>query len=321
VAQLSSGGQVADAAASAAPPTGLRAALLVLAGASMFGTVGTAQILGPDVPATGLAAARLLLGAALLLGIAVALGHAAGLGVALRHAPTWWAGVGQAAFNVTFLGAMREAGVALGTLLAIGATPVLTGLVTRQVSRRWLVATGVAVAGLVLLVVGQAQATGDGVVRPSVAGVALALGASASYATYIIAGNSMAGRPVAVEPYLGAAFAIAAIVTAPFLVVDDVGWTVRPSGAVLLGYLALVPTVLAYQLFNRGLPGVRPSTASTLGLIEPVVAAVLAVLVLHERLSVAGALGAALIIAGLLMIVRALDRREPGGRMGQSPGE
>src|SRR5690606_25736457 len=36
-------------------------ALLVLAGASLFGTVGTAQAIGPEVPSSSLAAARMLL--------------------------------------------------------------------------------------------------------------------------------------------------------------------------------------------------------------------------------------------------------------------
>jgi DME family drug/metabolite transporter len=66
--------------------------------------------------------------------------------------------------------------------------------------------------------------------------------------------------------------------------------------------------VLAYMLFNRGLRGVRASTASTLGLIEPVVAASLAVLVVGETLTAAGAGGAVLVLAGLLLVVRAAGR-------------
>jgi drug/metabolite transporter, DME family len=296
-------------------PPAFRAALLVLAGAALFGTVGTAQIVGPDVPTAQLGAARLLLGGALLVAIAVATGHAGGLGVCVRSAPAWWAGLGQAAFNLCFLGAMREAGVALGTLLAIGATPVLTGLVTRQVSRRWLVATTVAVGGLVLLIAGQSGSAGADVLRPSVLGVVLALGASASYATYIIAGNAASRQRLRVEPYLATTFAVAAVLTLPVLLLGDAGWALRPGGAVLLLYLAVVPTVLAYHLFNRGLSGVRPATASTLGLVEPVVAATLAVLVLGERLSAVAAIGAGLIVAGLLLIVRAV------GQMGESSGD
>jgi DME family drug/metabolite transporter len=281
---------------------------LVLAGAALFGTIGTAQALGPEVPSPQLAAARLLLAAVLLVTVALVTRHAAGLTASTRHAPTWWAGLGQASFNLCFLGAMTEAGVAVGTLVAIGATPILTGLATRHVSRRWLVATGVAVAGLVLLVGGQLSTESVGLVRPSLLGILLALGASASYATYIIAGNAAAARGLQTQPYLATAFTLSAAVTAPLLVGGDIAWLWTGGGSLLVAYLAIVPTVVAYSLFNRGLHGVRPSTASTLGLIEPVVAACLAFVLLGERLSVVGVLGACLVMVGLLLIVRSAGR-------------
>ncbi len=292
-------------------PEGLGAAGLVLGGAALFGTVGTAEVLGPVVPAAALGAARLLLSALLLLALAVAGGGGRSLAPCLRSAPTWWAGLGQACFNVCFLAAMRQAGVAVGTLVAIGATPILTGLVTRKVTRRWLFATAVAVAGLVLLVGGQAS---DGsVLHPSLLGILLALGASASYATYIIAGNAAAARGLPTTPYLATAFTVSALLTLPVLAVQGADWALRPAGLELVAYLAVVPTVVAYSLFNRGLRGVRPATASTLALLEPVVAALLATIVLGERLSPVAVTGALLILAGLVLIVRSTTR------MAQSP--
>jgi drug/metabolite transporter, DME family len=278
----------------------------VLGGAALFGTVGTAQLLGPDVPAPELAAARLLLAAAVFVLLAVATGHAGGLVSGWRRVPAWWAALGQAGFNLCFLGAMTSAGVAVGTLVAIGATPILTGLVTRHVSRRWVLATAIAVVGLALLVGGQMRSES----APSWTGILLALGASASYATYIIAGNAAASRGLELHSFLAVAFSLAAMATLPLLLLGDVAWLGSWSGALLVVYLALVPTVVAYNLFNRGLHGVRPSTASTLGLIEPVVAAVLAVLLVDERLSPTGVAGALLIVTGLLLIVRAAGDEE-----------
>jgi DME family drug/metabolite transporter len=195
---------------------------------------------------------------------------------------------------------MQQAGVAVGTLVAIGATPVITGLIARQVTRIWAVATSVAVAGLALLVSGQ-QGGAEG---PSVTGVLLAVGAAASYATYIVAGNAAEARGLETQSFLAAAFSVAAALTLPWLVLGGVAWTGTTGGAVLLGYLVLVPTMLAYSIFNRGLRGVRSSTASTLALVEPVVAASLAYLLLGERLAPQGLLGAGLVLLGLLLIVR-----------------
>lgn len=275
-------------------------ALLVLAGASLFGTVGTAQALGPDVPSSSLAAARLLLTAVVLVAIVLALGGGRGITAAARRAPTWFAGVGQGAFNLFFLAAMKETGVAVGTLVAIGAAPVITGLIARHVTRLWLVATTVAVTGLVLLVLGQQ----GGAMEATPLGVALALGAATSYATYIVAGNAAEELGLETQAFLAAAFSVAAVVTLPGLLVGDLGWVTTAGGALLLGYLVLVPTVLAYSLFNRGLRGVRSSTASTLALIEPVVAASLAFVLLGERLGPLGLVGAGLILLGLVLIVR-----------------
>ncbi|HET6624975.1 MAG TPA: EamA family transporter [Nocardioidaceae bacterium] len=294
------------AAADPGPVRGFGSAALVLGGAALFGTVGTAQLLGPDVPAPQLAAARLLLAAAVFVLVAVATRQVAGLVTGWRQPATWFAALGQAGFNLCFLGAMNQAGVAVGTLVAIGATPILTGLATRHVSRLWLVATCIAVGGLALLVGGQLRTES----APSTAGIVLALGASASYATYIIAGNAAASRGLELQSYLAVTFTIAAVLTFPLLLVGEVAWAWTGPGALLVVYLALVPTVLAYNLFNRGLHGVRPSTASTLGLIEPVVAALLAVLLVDERLSPAGVVGAVLIVTGLLLIVRSAGSRE-----------
>lgn len=275
-------------------------ALLVLAGASLFGTVGTAQALGPDVPSSSLAATRLLLTAVVLVAIVLALGGGRGITAAARRAPTWFAGVGQGAFNLFFLAAMKETGVAVGTLVAIGAAPVITGLIARHVTRLWLVATTVAVTGLVLLVWGQQ----GGSMEATPLGVALALGAATSYATYIVAGNAAEELGLETQAFLAAAFSVAAVVTLPGLLVGDLGWVTTAGGALLLGYLVLVPTVLAYSLFNRGLRGVRSSTASTLALIEPVVAASLAFVLLGEWLGPLGLVGAGLILLGLVLIVR-----------------
>jgi drug/metabolite transporter, DME family len=272
----------------------------VLGGASLFGTVGTAQALGPDVPSDALAAARLLLTAVVFVAVVVVMGGARGILVAGRHAPAWFAGIGQGAFNLFFLAAMKEAGVAVGTLVAIGAAPVITGLITRHVTRAWLAATAVAVAGLVLLVAGQQAAP----VAPSAVGVALALGAAASYATYIVAGNAAEARGLETQSFLAAAFSVSALVTLPWLLLGDLSWVGTTGGALLVGYLVLVPTILAYSLFNRGLRGVRSSTAATLALIEPVVAAGLAYLLLGERLGAVGLVGTVMVLVGLLLIVR-----------------
>jgi DME family drug/metabolite transporter len=293
--------------------------VLVVLAASLFGTIGTARVLGPDAPAAGVGAVRML-GAALGLGLlaaltrrptgpagAVAPGRSGGRSrsappvpwaAEFRRPATLVAGVGQAMFQLTFLAAVVRTGVAVGTLVAIGSAPLLAGLVSRRVSAGWAVATAVAVAGLALLVLG------GGAARPSAAGIGLALGAGASYAGYTLAtaraldDGAEPGRTAAV------AFAVAGLVLSPALAVTDVGWLGSPSGLAMAAYLAVVPTVLGYRLFTAGLGGVVPATASTLALAEPVVATLLGVLALGERLGGVGWAGAALVLVGLALAAR-----------------
>ena len=128
------------------------AAALVLAGTALFGIVGTARVPGPDIPSLVIGAARLLLGAVMMVVVVVLTGQAGGLAPAARHGMVYVAGVAQACFQATFLAAVEMVGVATGTLVAIGCTPILAALFTWQVSRRWMVATAISIAGQVLLV-------------------------------------------------------------------------------------------------------------------------------------------------------------------------
>ncbi|MDQ4086233.1 MAG: EamA family transporter [Actinomycetota bacterium] len=271
-------------------------ALLVVAGTALFGTVGTARVLGPAIPSPAIAAGRLGASALLLVALALLLGRGAPMRAAVRHPWVYLAGLGQAGFQVCFLAAVEQIGVATGTLIAIGCTPIAAGLMTRQVTGTWLVATGVSVPGLVLLVGGDAGGA-------DVPGLLSASGAAVSYATYIVATRHLVAGGVAGIGVLAAIFALSGAALAPFLLLTDPGSLWTSAGLLTVVYLALVPTVLAYWLFNAGLRGVSASTAATLGLTEPVVAAGLGVLVLGERLGLLGAAGATLVLLGLFVLV------------------
>jgi DME family drug/metabolite transporter len=279
----------------------------VLVGASLFGTIGTARVLGPESPSGSVGAVRVLLAAVILLLLA-ARPAAGSWRQEWRRQTTLVAGVAQASFQITFLAAVLHAGVAVGTLVAIGSAPLVAGLLSRHVTRTWVVATTVALAGLFLLVLG------GGAARLSWTGLLLALGAGASYASYLVATSRAVrqGAPPALTTAV--AFTVAAVVLVPWLVLEDRSWLGTGDGWLMVGYLALVPTVLAYRLFARGLRHVPASTASTMALAEPVVATVLGVTLLGERLSALGWFGAALVLTGLVLV-----SQRPVGTSGGQP--
>jgi DME family drug/metabolite transporter len=295
-----------------------RGAPSVVAAAALFGTIGTARVLGPDAPAAGVGALRVLLAATLLVVLATPWSAAAGVWRGeLRRRPTLVAGTAQAAFQVTFLAAVVVTGVAVGTLVAIGSAPLVAGLLSRRVTRSWLLATVVAVCGLTLLVLG------GGGTRISLPGLLLALGAGASYATYTVSTSAAVDQGAEPRVTTAVAFSLAALLLLPGLLVTDLHWAGSPSGLVMVGYLAVVPTVLAYRLFASGLETVPAASASTLGLAEPVVATVLGVVVLDERLGPLGWCGALLVLAGLVLVARGQGARGRArfARVGGSMGE
>ncbi len=275
-----------------------RGALLVVAAAALFGTIGTARALGPDAPAASVGAVRLVIASALLLLLAAPAGLPA-LRAAWRRPAVWIAGAAQAAFNLTFFAAVTRTGVAVGTLVAIGCTPILTGLASRHLTRSWLLATGLALAGLATLLSEGFDAD------VTWTGLGFALGAAASYATFILSSAALTGSSAAgTRVNLAAIFTVAAAALAPALLLTSLNWVTAPSGLAMVAYLAVAATVGAYSLFNRGLESLRPGTAAMLGLTEPLVAAVLGVVVLGERLSAVSSLGAVVVLAGLLVMVR-----------------
>ncbi len=98
---------------------------------------------------------------------------------------------------------------------------------------------------------------------------------------------------------MGASFGLGALLLLPVAVLGDTSWLQTGNGVALALYLGLVPTALAYVLFARGLKRLSAAEVTTLVLAEPVVALALGVIVLDERIGLAGAVGAGLVVAGL----------------------
>jgi DME family drug/metabolite transporter len=274
---------------------------LVLLAALCFGTTGTAQALGPEgVSPAAVGAARVAVGGALLL--AVALLGARHPSPRLPRGPVALAAAAIALYQVTFFAAVSDTGVAVGTIVALGSAPALAGLLERVVLRRplpayWAAATGLACAGVVLLTL---RGAGAGAV--SLSGIALAGGAGAAYATYTLSSKHLLDAGHAPERVMGAAFALAGVALLPVLLVAGGGWLGRADGLALALYLGVVPTALAYLLFARGLRRLAAAETATLTLAEPLTAALLAALVLGERLGPSRVAGATLILAGLLLL-------------------
>jgi drug/metabolite transporter, DME family len=293
----------------------------VLAAAVLFGTTGTAQALGPDgTTALGVGAARLGVGGLVLLLVLPVLGGRPGAAAALWRTPVGLlAGGCTALYQVCFFAGVERAGVALGTLVTIGSGPVFAGLLgalllREPVERSWLLATGTCVLGLALLLLAGGAGAGSDPL-----GLLLALGSGAAYAAYTVAAKHLmtAGRPA--SEVMASAFGLGGLLLLPLLATQPLGWLASPGGVALASYLGLVTTTAAYLLFGRGLAVLPAGPVTTLVLAEPIVATVLGVSVLDERLPPVGVAGAGLVLAGLALQGSAASRRRGPVAAGVAP--
>lgn len=278
-----------------------RAVVAVVGAAALFGTVGTALAKAPegfDPLAAGVL--RLLVGG---LGLVFLARRTLG---ALRRSRRVLA-VGAftvAIYQLGFFSATRSTGVAVATLVTIGVSPIasrIVGAIRRRPApnRSWYVASSVVLGGLVLLV-----AFGSAEVEIDAGGVLAAVLAGSAYAAYTESAAVMIDRGIPPTTALAGMFFVAGIVTAPLLVWRGIDLLQSGRGLVVLGYLGLVTLTVAYVSFGWGLRHLPPTTVVMLTMVEPVMAAVLATVVLSERLSLVGWLGAALVVAGMPIVAR-----------------
>ena len=275
---------------------------MVLMAAVMWGTTGTARALAPaDAAPLAVGAVRIAIGGAVLVLIALARGT-----LFSRRWPIFPAtvtAVAVAIYQLAFFEGVARAGVAVGTILAIGSSPAFAGVLAWALLRerptgRWLVATSVAVLGLVLLVLpnGAAPVSPLAIVLPLIAGCGYAIYATATKRLLSLGDN------VAVAAI---AFGGGAVLLVPVLFLSDLRWLAEPRGVAVSLELGLVATALAYILFTRALTRLPVSWGATLSLAEPLTASLLGMLVLGESLEPVQLAGALLVAAGLVVLATA----------------
>lgn len=298
-----------------------------MAGASiLWGTTGTAATFAPAVSPLAIGAVAMGLGG-LLQAIHAARHitlHSASLLGRWRLVSLGAAAV--AIYPLAFYSSMHLSGVAVGTVVSIGSAPVAAALIERfadrkPLSRQWILGALLGVGGAALLSFAGHAPAGSGPAGPghvlaghdswtSTAGIILGLLAGTTYALYSWAAHRLASAGVPARAAMGAVFGLGGLLLLPVLAVTGGplldSWRSVGVGA----YMAAVPMFAGYLLFGWGLARVGASTATSISLLETVVAAVLAVLVVGERLPAAGWLGAAVVLASLFILT---PRRSAGG--------
>ncbi|MFE7861101.1 DMT family transporter [Streptomyces sp. NPDC057403] len=294
----------------------------------LWGTTGTAATFAPGVGPLAIGAAAMGVGGLLqaLRAAPLIAREAAGLRAHRGVVVTGALSVG--AYPLAFYSSMHLAGVAAGTVISIGSAPLASALVERigdgrRLTRRWTAGAALGLTGTVLLCLAQtagAEAGSTGHSTPStVLGVALGLVAGSTYALYSWAAHRLIRRDIPSGAAMGTVFGLGGLLLLPVLAATGAPLLASWTNAAVGAYMALIPMFLGYLLFGWGLTHVPASTATTLSLLEPAVAAVLAVLVVGERLPLLGWAGIALVVGCLAVLTTPSRRPAPKLRATATP--
>ena len=236
--------------------------------------------------------------------------------------------LGLAVYSTVFYIGMSWAGVALGNVIALGSAPLFAGLIEWTVDKqrpsfRWLIATAITVAGGAMLVSGRNFGEdGGGIVRDQnmvTWGIALALLAGLAYALYTYMANKLmkpnADRPQGIghRPVISTIQLVSAvplIVVLISLIIANPGqFANQPLAIPVMAYLVLFPTAVGHLLLAVGLGAMPASRAAVYTLFEPVVAVVMAVVVVGEVISPIGWVGLVVVLVGLLTLTTEVRSR------------
>jgi drug/metabolite transporter (DMT)-like permease len=149
----------------------------------------------------------------------------------------------------------------------------------------------------------------------AVFGNALAILGALTFTVYVLIGRRQrsAAEPVGFLPYSIVLYAAAAATLLPVAIVSgDRLWGYGGETWLWLWAITLGPQIMGHTVFNWALRYVEASVISGTVLAEPVVAALLAWLVLSERPAAATLVGGAVVLAGIFMLLR-------GRRAGVAP--
>lgn len=284
----------------------------ILGASVLWGTTGTAATFAPQVSPLAIGAAAMGIGG--LLQMLLALRNISVDRDKLRE--HWMlvliGAIAVAIYPLAFYSSMHIAGVTIGTVVTIGSAPLLSAIIERvfdgkKLTTRWTFGAALGLIGTMFLCVAKARGHVDSSVHASlvqgVLGVVLGLIAGATYALYSWTAHRLMRKGISSGAAMGTTFGLGGLLLIPVLLVTGASLLQSWNNAAVGLYMILVPMFLGYILFGMGLVHVAATTATTLSLIEPVVAAVLAVAIVGERLPSLAWIGAALIVCCLYVLV------------------
>lgn len=274
--------------------------LLVFLGALFFSGSGTIQSYAPEDATAFILGALRLLTAGIFLVIWC---YAKNLLHPLKNVnfcKIILSALALAFFQISFFLGVRSAGVAVGTVVTIGTTPLMAAvfglLFFKEIpGKSWYISTAIAIAGLVLLNVNDMDAF-------NLRSILFPVTAGTIYAFYLSQSKELlrTNRPEIVMTFL---FMLSSLFLLPIWFLFPCAWVLTGRGIVIAFGLGVITTAIPYCLVMAGLKNCPTAKAATLSLGEPLGAAILGFTVLHEQINLLSFIGIIAIFTSVLVLI------------------
>ena len=284
--------------------------IAVLIASILWGTTGTAASYAPNLSPLAIGAIAMG-GGGLLQALLAYKNIRCHLPQIRSYFPLLLVGmVSVAIYPLAFYSSMRMAGITIGTVVSIGSAPLFTALLEKffdqkTLSGKWFISFVFGVAGVLLLSIGESLSQGssqDIATDQKSIGIILGLVAALTYSLYSWAAKKMIDRGVDSKASMGLIFGFGALLLLPTLFFTASNLFDESVNLYVVAYIMLIPMFLGYLLFGYALKTISASTATTLTLFEPLVAALFAVLLVGEQLALIGWVGMILIFVCLAVL-------------------
>lgn len=221
-----------------------------------------------------------------------------------------WVFVGTGILSLTFFTlcyfeAIKLNGVAVAAVLLYTA-PIFVAILSVLVFKAKL--TVKTIMSIILAVLGCFLVSGvlqSGSISVTGKGIVVGLGAGFGYALYSIFAKIATKKGYESLTITFYTFLISSVFLIPFLSFSNLVEKADPyfcwSFGLKVAVFGLITGVLPYVFYTKGLKSINPSIASITSTVEPVVATLLGVFVLHEKLSIIAVVGIVLIFASLVL--------------------
>ncbi len=283
----------------------------VLIASFLWGTTGTAATFAPEVGPMAIGAVAMGVGGLLQTLLALRALKRDYSKLQQQWLLVLFGAVSVAVYPLAFYSSMYLAGVTVGTVVTIGSAPLFSALIEwvidrKTLSKQWIFGAALGLSGIVLLCFfggGDHQTASVAFsAGATAAGVLLGLVGGLTYALYAWAAHRLMCKGISSKAAMGSIFGAGGLLLMPVLLLTGGALLASWNNALVGAYMAVIPMFTGYVLFGYALARISVSTATTITLTEPVIAALLAVVIVGENLSPLGWLGALLVISCLVIL-------------------